>query len=108
MTNHSIRIFRLAFIHIAISCHFTALKKSYVDVFNPSGAAPKNDAPILAPMIPTMSTQPNFFVPAAMPNTNQQNVSISNDHFLFDLILISNKIINKQKNKEKNNLLHAY
>lgn len=54
-----------------------ALKKSYVDVFNPSGAAPKNDAPLLAPIMPTMPAQSNmnFFVPAAVPNTNQQNVS---------------------------------
>lgn len=54
-----------------------ALKKSYVDVFNPSGAAPKNDAPLLAPIMPTMPAQTNmnFFIPAAVPNTNQQNVS---------------------------------
>lgn len=43
---------------------FIALKKSYVDVFNPSGAAPKNEtAAILAPSIPTLSPQTNFFVP---------------------------------------------
>lgn len=51
------------------------LKKSYVDVFNPSGAAPKNDTPILAPMMPTLPTQPTFFVPANLPNNNQQSVS---------------------------------
>lgn len=56
---------------------FIALKKSYVDVFNPSGAAPKNDKPILAPTMPTMPAQSNmnFFIPAAVPNNNQQNVS---------------------------------
>lgn len=65
---------------------FEALKKSYVDVFNPSGAAPKNDTPLLAPIMPTMPAQSNmnFFVPAAVPNTNQQNVS--NFIFLFSFI----------------------
>lgn len=61
-----------------------ALKKSYVDVFNPSGAAPRNETPLLAPIMPTMPVQTNmnFFVPAAVPNTNQQNVS-SNSFYLF-------------------------
>ncbi|XP_055309388.1 protein transport protein Sec16A-like isoform X3 [Sitodiplosis mosellana] len=60
------------------------LKKSYVDVFNPSGAAPKNDIPILAPMMPmmpTLPTQPSFFVPAAtVPNTKEQN----QDEFFYN------------------------
>lgn len=44
-----------------------------MDVFNPSGAAPKNNTPILAPTMPTMPAQQmNFFVPS--PN-QQQNVS---------------------------------
>lgn len=60
---------------IHISLAFTALKKSYVDVFNPSGTTPKNDIPILAPMMPTLQTQPNVFVPAAVLCSNQQNVS---------------------------------
>lgn len=56
---------------------YKALKKSYVDVFNPSGAVPKNDTPILAPMMPsTLPAQTNFFVPAAVPNNNQQNVCL--------------------------------
>lgn len=63
---------------------FIALKKSYVDVFNPQGAAPKNDTPILAPMMPmALQTQPSFFVPAAVPNTNQQNVSDFNSSHYF-------------------------
>lgn len=68
---------------------FTALKKSYVDVFNPSGAAPKNDKPILAPTMPTMPPQSNmnFFIPAAVPNTNQPNVSNFIYLFIFFQIL---------------------
>lgn len=70
-----------------IDCYFfsnSALKKSYVDVFNPSGAAPKNDTPILAPTMPTLPTQPSFFIPAAtIPNTKeQQNVGAQN-HFIY-------------------------
>lgn len=66
-----------------------ALKKSYVDVFNPSGAAPKNDAPILAPMMPTLPAQTNFFVPAAVQNNAQQNVScIDIFTFLFNSLTI--------------------
>lgn len=57
---------------------FAALKKSYVDVFNPSGAAPKNEAaPILAPSIPTMPNQSNFFIPPSMPAANDaKSVSV--------------------------------
>lgn len=61
-----------------ILCIETALKNSYVDVFNPSGAAPKNSTPILAPTMPTMPAQQmNFFVPS--PNS-QQNVSKMNNN----------------------------
>lgn len=66
---------------------FKALKKSYVDVFNPQGAAPKNDTPILAPMMPTLPTQPSFFVPAAVPNNIQQNVSDFNIIFPYTLCI---------------------
>uniref|UniRef100_A0A182MJQ7 Uncharacterized protein n=1 Tax=Anopheles culicifacies TaxID=139723 RepID=A0A182MJQ7_9DIPT len=48
------------------------LKRSYVDVFNPSGAAPsKPTEPVLAPTVPTMpnNTTGSFFVPGAAPNT---------------------------------------
>lgn len=53
------------------------LKKSYVDVFNPSGAAPSRPAePILAPAVPTMATpQGGFFVPGATPMGGQPNDS---------------------------------
>ncbi|XP_049540150.1 uncharacterized protein LOC125954146 isoform X2 [Anopheles darlingi] len=41
------------------------LKRSYVDVFNPSGAAPKDpQEQVLAPAVPTLPTAPGgFFVP---------------------------------------------
>ncbi|XP_049295105.1 uncharacterized protein LOC125770010 isoform X2 [Anopheles funestus] len=48
------------------------LKRSYVDVFNPSGAAPsKPTEPVLAPSVPTLPNAPGgFFVPgAAAPST---------------------------------------
>ncbi|XP_053689947.1 protein transport protein Sec16A isoform X2 [Sabethes cyaneus] len=50
------------------------LKKSYVDVFNPSGAAPSRPVePILAPTVPTISTpQGGFFVPGPAPMGGQQ------------------------------------
>uniref|UniRef100_A0A1Q3FDF8 Uncharacterized protein n=1 Tax=Culex tarsalis TaxID=7177 RepID=A0A1Q3FDF8_CULTA len=45
------------------------LKKSYVDVFNPSGAAPSRPTEsIMAPPVPTMPTpQAGFFVPGPAP-----------------------------------------
>lgn len=48
---------------------FTALKKSYVDVFNPSGAPmSKPSEPILAPTMPQAATpQTGFFVPGGQP-----------------------------------------
>ncbi|XP_053660857.1 uncharacterized protein LOC128709857 [Anopheles marshallii] len=48
------------------------LKRSYVDVFNPSGAAPsKPTEPVLAPAVPTLpNAQGSFFVPGAAPNTD--------------------------------------
>ncbi|XP_062559793.1 protein transport protein Sec16A isoform X2 [Armigeres subalbatus] len=53
------------------------LKKSYVDVFNPSGAAPSRPAePILAPTVPAMATpQGGFFIPGAAPIGGQPNES---------------------------------
>uniref|UniRef100_A0A182WDD2 Sec16 Sec23-binding domain-containing protein n=1 Tax=Anopheles minimus TaxID=112268 RepID=A0A182WDD2_9DIPT len=48
------------------------LKRSYVDVFNPSGAAPsKPTEPVLAPTVPTLpnNTPGSFFVPGAAPNS---------------------------------------
>ncbi|EAT34926.1 AAEL012885-PA [Aedes aegypti] len=53
------------------------LKKSYVDVFNPSGAAPSRPAePILAPAVPAMATpQGGFFIPGAAPVGGQPNDS---------------------------------
>lgn len=53
----------------------TALKKSYVDVFNPSGAPAKPIEPILAPTIPMGTPQSGFFVPAPVPNNDQKSVS---------------------------------
>ncbi|XP_055380645.1 uncharacterized protein LOC129611490 isoform X2 [Condylostylus longicornis] len=50
------------------------LKKSYVDVFNPSGAPPPKPAePILAPVIPIAVPQSGFFIPAPVDvdNDNQ-------------------------------------
>ncbi|XP_055530048.1 uncharacterized protein LOC129721476 isoform X2 [Wyeomyia smithii] len=49
------------------------LKKSYVDVFNPSGAAPSRPVePILAPTLPTITTpQGGFFVPGPAPMGGQ-------------------------------------
>uniref|UniRef100_A0A182PI83 Uncharacterized protein n=1 Tax=Anopheles epiroticus TaxID=199890 RepID=A0A182PI83_9DIPT len=46
------------------------LKRSYVDVFNPSGAAPsKPTEPVLAPAVPTLPNTPgSFFVPGGVPN----------------------------------------
>lgn len=81
---------------------FLALKKSYVDVFNPSGAAPKNDTPILAPMMPTLPTQPSFFVPAAVPNNNQQNVSTFNCSFF--ILFSSLQLQTDNTNLRKSNL----
>lgn len=51
------------------------LKKSYVDVFNPSGAAPSRPAEtIMAPSVPAMPTpQVGFFVPGAAPAGGQTN-----------------------------------
>lgn len=53
------------------------LKNSYVDVFNPSGAAPSRPAePILAPAVPAMATpQGGFFIPGAAPVGGQPNDS---------------------------------
>lgn len=53
------------------------LKNSYVDVFNPSGAAPSRPAePIMAPTVPTMATpQGGFFIPGAAPVGGQPNDS---------------------------------
>ncbi|XP_053671381.1 uncharacterized protein LOC128721633 [Anopheles nili] len=50
------------------------LKRSYVDVFNPSGAAPSRpgDAPILAPAVPTMPSAPGgFLVPGNTPSATE-------------------------------------
>uniref|UniRef100_A0A6E8WAL1 Sec16_C domain-containing protein n=1 Tax=Anopheles coluzzii TaxID=1518534 RepID=A0A6E8WAL1_ANOCL len=46
------------------------LKRSYVDVFNPSGAAPsKPTEPVLAPAVPTLPNAPGgFFVPGGAPS----------------------------------------
>lgn len=45
-----------------------ALKKSYVDVFNPSGAPAKPIEPVLAPMLPQPTIpQGGIFVPAPVP-----------------------------------------
>lgn len=49
-----------------------ALKKSYVDVFNPSGAPMKPIEPIMAPTIPMATPQAGFFVPAPVANNNEQ------------------------------------
>ncbi|XP_039442923.1 uncharacterized protein LOC120423258 isoform X2 [Culex pipiens pallens] len=51
------------------------LKKSYVDVFNPSGAAPSRPAEsIMAPPVPTMPTpQAGFFVPGPAPAGGAQS-----------------------------------
>ncbi|XP_058836645.1 uncharacterized protein LOC131693108 isoform X2 [Topomyia yanbarensis] len=56
------------------------LKKSYVDVFNPSGAPPSRPVePILAPTVPTIPTnQGGFFVPGPAPiggGPNSENPS---------------------------------
>lgn len=55
--------------------HSQALKKSYVDVFNPSGAAPSRPAEsIMAPPVPTMPTpQAGFFVPGPAPAGGAQS-----------------------------------
>lgn len=55
--------------------YFTALKKSYVDVFNPSGAPmSKPSEPIMAPTMPQGPTpQTGFFVPGQTTNINGQN-----------------------------------
>lgn len=64
-------------------CDFLlALKKSYVDVFNPSGAPTKPIEPIMAPTVPIPSIpQSGFFVPGAAPTigdgqSQQLDVSI--------------------------------
>lgn len=63
-------------------CHFLALKKSYVDVFNPSGAPSKPIEPIMAPTVPVPSIpHSGYFVPGAVPavtegQTQQLDVSI--------------------------------
>uniref|UniRef100_A0A182K1B0 Uncharacterized protein n=1 Tax=Anopheles christyi TaxID=43041 RepID=A0A182K1B0_9DIPT len=46
------------------------LKRSYVDVFNPSGAAPSQPSePVLAPAVPTLPNAPGgFFVPGGAPS----------------------------------------
>lgn len=51
---------------------FAALKKSYVDVFNPSGAPMKAADNIMAPSgVPTIP-QGGFFIPGAAPMGQQQ------------------------------------
>ncbi|KFB44793.1 hypothetical protein ZHAS_00012700 [Anopheles sinensis] len=53
------------------------LKRSYVDVFNPSGAAPSRpQEPVLAPTVPSLPTaQGGFFVPAGTPNSAGQQTN---------------------------------
>ncbi|XP_065092742.1 uncharacterized protein Sec16 isoform X2 [Ochlerotatus camptorhynchus] len=53
------------------------LKNSYVDVFNPSGAAPSRPAEaIMAPSVPAMPTpQVGYFVPGGAPAGGQTNES---------------------------------
>ncbi|KAJ6636502.1 Protein transport protein sec-16A.1 [Pseudolycoriella hygida] len=59
------------------------LKKSYVDVFNPSGAPAKPIEPIMAPTVPVPSIpQRGFFVPGAVPaNGDGQSQPDSSTHF---------------------------
>lgn len=53
------------------------LKKSYVDVFNPSGAAPSRPTEaVLAPAMPTVPTpQGGFFIPGPAPASGQSDIS---------------------------------
>uniref|UniRef100_A0A182SH95 Uncharacterized protein n=1 Tax=Anopheles maculatus TaxID=74869 RepID=A0A182SH95_9DIPT len=53
------------------------LKRSYVDVFNPSGAAPsKPTEPVLAPAVPTIPNAPgSFFVPGGGAEQQADNVA---------------------------------
>lgn len=62
----------LIYVHPSFS--IAALKNSYVDVFNPSGA-PMSAAPqtVLAPlMAPVAVPQGGFFVPGAVPDQQPQ------------------------------------
>lgn len=71
--------FNASFLHFLF---VLALKKSYVDVFNPSGAPAKQMEPIMAPTMPVPSIpQSGYFVPGAVPavsdgQTQQLDVSI--------------------------------
>lgn len=60
---------------------FAALKKSYVDVFNPSGAPMKPIENVMAPSLPNMPQAGGFLIPGAAPvdlNQNQhQNVRLT-------------------------------
>lgn len=49
-------------------CFKTALKNSYVDVFNPSGAPMKSVENVMAPALPPAAVpQSGFFIPGAVP-----------------------------------------
>lgn len=75
--------FLFRFVIANASLPFLALKKSYVDVFNPSGAPAKAE-PIMAPTVPMPSIPQSggYFVPGAVPTvgsevqTQQLDVSI--------------------------------
>lgn len=65
-------------------CHFLALKKSYVDVFNPSGAPAKPSEAIMAPAtvpMPSIPQSGGYFVPGAVPavadSQTQQQLDVS-------------------------------
>lgn len=81
---HELSFFSLFRVVIAnASLPFLALKKSYVDVFNPSGAPAKAE-PIMAPTVPMPSIPQSggYFVPGAVVptvgegQTQQLDVSI--------------------------------
>lgn len=69
---------------------FIALKNSYVDVFNPSGAPSKPIEPVMAPAMPAPSIpQSGFFVPDAGAgggyNTQPQQPNVST--YLLNLLV---------------------
>lgn len=91
---HELFFFYFIF-HFNASLPFLALKKSYVDVFNPSGAPTKPIEPIMAPSVPVPSIpQSGYFVPGAVPavgdnQTQQLDVSILLEIRNFLIFLLS-------------------
>lgn len=75
---------------------FLALKKSYVDVFNPSGAPAKPIEPIMAPSVPVPSIpQSGFFVPGSVPAAGDVSIYRKCEEIIVSPPYQNNEIIPK-------------